>query len=415
MIRNAIATPKLLATFRSRKEMRDFNWSSLPTDGFAIKPARGYGGGGIIVFKKWEGSSGTTVSGEQVDIHYIENHLLDILDGAFSLQYLPDYAFIEERIHLHPFYKKICSVGLPDIRIIVLNAIPIMAMLRLPTEESHGTANLMQGAIALGIDMRTGITNYAYKKHGTTPRFIPGTKTKLRGLKIPKWNELLLLAAKAQQASKLGYAGIDLVHDGEKGPLVLEINARPGLSIQSANRTSLRTRLERVENMHHITPERGVEMAKSLFVSAFSEKVKTNPKTVGVIEQVVLEGERLIKAVDAKVDTGAFRTSIDKQLVSELGFPKSDKEVQVQSASGVQTRETINATFHLRGVKIKSVASVTDRSHLKYPVIIGRRDLKGFLVDPTINAPDESSDSMELDLQSEETNSELKKSRTINP
>jgi len=36
-----------------------------------------------------------------------------------------------------------------------------MAMLRLPTKESGGKANLQQGAIGLGIDMASGVTTSA--------------------------------------------------------------------------------------------------------------------------------------------------------------------------------------------------------------------------------------------------------------
>jgi alpha-L-glutamate ligase-like protein len=391
LVKNNIATPKLLSAFRSRNEIKEFDWTTLPSRGFAIKPARGYGGGGILVFTKWEGVSGRTVSGKIMSLKEIDTHLLDILDGAYSLKYLPDYAMIEERVQLHPFFKKICLKGLPDIRVIVLKSVPIMAMLRLPTERSNWTANISHGAIGIGIDIRTGITNHAFQQHAKTPRFIPETKIKVRGLKIPLWDKILLIASKTQQISNLGYSGIDIVLDAEKGPQVLEINARPGLGIQNANIASLRTRLERVENMKHVTPERGVEMAKSLFAEAFSDKVRTKPKLVGIVEQIVLEGETKIKAVEAKVDTGAFRTSLDKTLVRELGFAITGDSIYIQSASGEQYREGAHITFHLQGEKINTIASITDRSHLRYPMIIGRRDLKGFVVDPTRNSPKETS------------------------
>jgi len=45
----------------------------------------------------------------------------------------------------------------------------------------------------------------------------------------------------------LGYQGVDLVLDKNKGPLILELNARPGLNIQVANRAGLLTRLQLVE------------------------------------------------------------------------------------------------------------------------------------------------------------------------
>src|ERR1700722_9591943 len=127
LLENNIPTPSLLATFYTRKDVRSFDWD-LPEDGFAIKPARGYGGSGIIAFKSWKNGAGTTVNGQEYTIKQLESHIFNILDGAFSLQYLPDKAFIEERVVQSPFFKKIVPVGLADIRIIVFRQVPVMAM-----------------------------------------------------------------------------------------------------------------------------------------------------------------------------------------------------------------------------------------------------------------------------------------------
>jgi len=40
------------------------------------------------------------------------------------------------------------TFGLPDIRIICFNMVPVIAMLRIPTELSDGKANLHSGACA---------------------------------------------------------------------------------------------------------------------------------------------------------------------------------------------------------------------------------------------------------------------------
>lgn len=384
-----IQTPDMIAVFRDRKSVREFRWDTLPQNGFVVKPARGYAGSGIVAVKSWEGRNGYTVADEFVTAHDLETQILDILDGAHSLQNLPDSAFIEELITPHAFFKKLCAIGLPDIRIIVLHHIPVMAMCRIPTTESNWKANLTLGALAIGVDLRTGITTHAYLKHHNAPLFIPGTKTKVRGIKIPFWDELLLLAAKAQDASGLGYAGVDLVIDAEKGPMILEVNARPGLSIQNANQVSLRTRLERIEHMAKVNPTRGVELAKSLFAEPFSEKVEIGPRVIGVIEDIYIEGtDRSIK-VPAKIDTGANRTSIDRSLVKSLSLPLDRDKIFIRSASGRQKRDAVRFSFMLSGKKIKSHASVANRSHLNYPVIVGRSDLRGFVVDPVKNAPNE--------------------------
>ncbi len=390
LLAHGIPTAELFAEFSSREEIKAFDWTSLPSQGFAVKPARGWGGGGILPIKNWDGNYGKTVGGQEFDVDGLENHILDILEGAYSLQYLPDRAFIEERLTENPFFKKIKAIGIPDIRIIVLNGVPVMAMIRLPTKESGGKANLHQGAIALGIDIKTGISTSGVW-HDKVIQYIPETKIKVQGIKIPEWDSLLLMASKTQMVSGLGYVGVDLVLDGKKGPLVLELNARPGLSIQIANLTSLRTRLERVENMDIPTPERGVEVAKSLFAAPFAAKVHFEKKVLGVVESVKVIGESKEKVVDAKLDTGAYRSSIDESLARELNIPISnDRKVFIRSASGQKYRPLVNLTLEIAGKRVVSDASIVDRSHLKYPIIVGRKDLKGFMIDPDRFAPDES-------------------------
>ena len=66
--------------------------------------------------------------------------------------------------------------------------------------------------------------------------------------RFPIGKTLLHQAAKSYELTGLGYQGVDLVLDKTKGPLILELNARPGLNIQIANRAGLLPRLELVEN-----------------------------------------------------------------------------------------------------------------------------------------------------------------------
>jgi alpha-L-glutamate ligase-like protein len=167
----------------------------------------------------------------------------------------PDVAFIQEYVGRHKVFRKYAYRGTPDIRIIVFNKVPIIAMLRLPTKESGGRANLHQGAIGVGIDIATGITTRALW-HGEYIRYKPETKRKLHGIKIPYWEKVLETAVKAQIASGLGYLGADIVLHPEKGPMVLELNAQPGLQIQLANRVGLRRRLDKVEDLEIKDAER---------------------------------------------------------------------------------------------------------------------------------------------------------------
>ncbi len=382
LIKADVPTNHILAEFKSLHDVRTFDWKSLPVD-FVIKPAHGYGGRGITIVRKWNGEVGSIGKDNQVDILELERVIFGILDGEHSLNNLPDYAFIEERIRPHTFFKKYAAKGVPDIRIIVCNMIPVMAMMRLPTIYSDGKANLHLGALGVGIDIRTGITTSAVLYNRPVVQ-IPGTKAKVHGIRIPDWNKLLEIAVKAQQCSRLGYAGIDIVLDNRTGPLVLEINARPGLGIQIANQASLRTRLERIGDLKVSTVRRAIELAKKLFADENLESVNEQQSAVlGVIEKITIYGNDKKKVVRAKIDTGAYRTSIDSDLVEELGLDPHHKLIQVRSGSGRQKRRTVKLKFKLKGREINTIATYTPRGHLRFPVIIGRKDMGGFLVDPT--------------------------------
>jgi alpha-L-glutamate ligase-like protein len=380
LLENGIAIPSLIATFYTRTSVREFDWE-LPANGFVIKPARGYGGSGIIAFKSWKNGVGITVSGEEYTIQQLESHMFNILDGAFSLQYLPDTAFIEELVAQSPFFKKIAPVGLADIRVIVFRHIPVMAMIRIPTQQSFGKANLHLGALAAGIDLATGITTNALSNTQLI-YFIPDSKKKIAGIKLPHWDEILLLSAKTQAAIGLGFVGVDIVIDANKGPVVLEVNARPGLKIQNANLASLRTRLERIEDMDIPSPARGVALAQTLFAEKFSEKVSTSPQILPVIYPVTIRTKTATKEIKAKLDTGAYRSSIDEALAKELELPVTKDMVYITSASGNAHRPTTQLSFQIAGKKVTSQVSIVNRSHLKYPMIVGRIDLKGFLIRP---------------------------------
>ena len=429
--RGGIPVPKLLAKIKSVEELEDFDWTSLPSS-FALKPNRGYGGGGILVvygrkkpsrkdiLKCEEGEIPQPVwvksDGKTITVDDIKNHILNILDGAFSLANMPDIAFFEERLTLLKLFKPYAYKGIPDIRVIVFNRIPVMAMLRLPTKESGGKANLQQGGIGVGIDLATGVTTTAVLGKGNIIDYVPGTRMLLSGIKIPYWKEMLLLAVKAQEVSGMGFLGADVAIDRERGPVFLEINARPGLSIQVANLSGLKERLERIKGLKIKTAARGVRVGRDLFGGEVEEEVEeiSGRKVIGTIEKIKLIG-RNNKTVEleAKIDTGAGFTSIDTDLAEQLGFEDTVREYQkiestysdiihlskkerwsiykhiphlestvvVNSASGSTYRPTIKITVVMDGVIIPTKVTLINRAHLKYPIIIGKRNLKKFLID----------------------------------
>jgi alpha-L-glutamate ligase-like protein len=386
LIKAKIPTTKLITSFNSLREVRDYDWAGLTGD-FVLKPARGYGGSGIMVIRTWTGAEGKRLDGSDMSLKELEAEIFSILDGASSMDNLPDHAFLEERVVVSSAMKKLSAGGVPDVRIIVARGVPIMAMLRLPTVYSGGRANLHQGAIGIGIDLRTGITTKSIF-YGEAVDIIPGTKTKVRGIKMPQWDLVLEIAVKSQHASKLGYAGVDIVYDEVKGPLVLEVNARPGLQIQLANGASLRTRLERIEDIPVPSVEHGIELGKRLFAEQALSDVRVSNNILHVVEKVTIYGAKGKKTVLAKIDTGAYRTALESSLVEELGLDKHHERVEIRSGAGKQTRHTVHISFRLRGRDLHTIASYNDRKHMRFPIIIGRRDLKGFLIDPTVYPED---------------------------
>lgn len=391
-----IPVPDTYAKFFRPQDIIKFDWTGLPSS-FALKPNKGLGGEGIIVVKKRASDYDPkkpvwiTTQRTKVSVDDLKLQVMDILEGAYSIGNVPDIAFVEEYVGRHKAFKKYAYRGFPDIRVIVFNKVPVMAMLRVPTKESGGRANLHQGAIAVGIDIATGITTKAYW-HGKYITHKPGTKRKLHGIKIPKWTGVLTIAVQCQEVTGLGYLGADVILHPERGPMILEINYMPGLNIQLANAAGLKKRLDRVEDLQVRDAEHGVKIAKALFMASFADRVKADEgiRTISASQEITIKGakkELKRKKVMAKIDTGAWRTSISENLARELGLMSKDNILwtkKVRSSLGVEERPVINLTFWLAGRKVVTPASVAKRMTLKYSVIIGRKNLKGYLVDPHI-------------------------------
>lgn len=416
--KNEIPVPKLIAKVSSYKSLETFDWSALPAT-FALKPNGGFGGEGILVVygkKKGEENVWIKADGSKVTAQDLKNHVANILEGSYSLSGLADVAFFEERLKLLKLFKPYAHKGIPDIRVIVYNRVPVMAMLRLPTKESNGKANLQQGAIGVGIDMATGTTTTAVYKKSKIIEYIPGTRLLISGIKIPFWRDILRLAVRAQEVSMLGFLGADVAIDNERGPVFLELNARPGLSIQIANLSGLKKRLERVEGLKIRSIEHGVRVGMNLFGGEIEEELEgiSGKKVIGVVEKVKLigkEGKEI--EVEAKIDTGAGFSSIDTELAKQLGFeqtvsayeklniiyeeiknltPEERKKIFINipdladtaiihSATGTTYRPMVKISILMDKLEIPAKVSLIDRANLMYPAIIGKKNLGKFLID----------------------------------
>ncbi|MDO9231204.1 MAG: sugar-transfer associated ATP-grasp domain-containing protein [bacterium] len=423
LAKNNISVPKLIAKIRTVEELENFDWQSLP-EGFALKPNRGFGGEGIlVVYGKKKNSDNIWIKADRssVTVEDLKTHVRNILDGSFSLSGTPDIAFFEERLQLLKLFKPYSYKGIPDIRVIVFNKVPLMAMLRLPTKSSSGKANLQQGAIGVGIDIATGTTTTAVLGKNKIIEYVPGTRLLLSGIKLPYWNDILKLAVRAQEISGLGFLGADIAIDKVNGPTIIELNARPGLSIQVANLAGLKERLEKAAGIKIKTAEKGIRVGKDLFGGEIEEELEeiSGRKVIGTVEKVKLIGKdgKEIE-VEAKIDTGAYSTSIDTELAKELGFEKTLNDFEnisltgyiinpenesfikkdilekhkesipdlddiaiIFSASGSSIRPVVALELILDETKLFSKVNVTKRNDLKYPMIIGKRSLSKFLID----------------------------------
>lgn len=389
-----LAVPQLYATIKNAQELSNFRWQDLP-ESFTLKPNRGLGGKGIvIVYGKQKRISNPlnpvwiTADRAKISVAEMQSHILNILEGNYAITHLPDIAFFEERIKIIPLLKPYSFRGIPDIRIIVYNQVPVMAELRLPTEESGGRANLHLGGIGVGVDLGTGITTTAIQ-YNKLVEYVPKTRLVLSGIKIPFWREVLEMSVKAQLATHLGFTGVDIALDREKGPVILEINARPGLAIQIANLTPLQKRLERVAGLKIKTPQKGARLGRELFGGEVEEELEeiSGRKIIGIYEAVkILDPQGKQYTTIAKVDTGAYRSAICQTLIDKLkllGEPERLKTVR--SALGKEERPIIPLSFILDNKLVQSEVFVADRTEMKYDIIIGRKDLKQFLIDPRKN------------------------------
>ena len=262
-----IAVPELYAVIEAEYQVANLPTLLAPYDEFVIKPAHGSGGEGILIIKGRSKDTYRKLNGALLSIEEISFHISNILSGMYSLGGQTDVALIEYRVDFDPVFEHVSYQGVPDIRTIVFRGVPVMSMLRLPTRLSDGKANLHQGAIGVGIDMTNGHTTGGVW-HEDLIEIHPDFGHSIYGLEIPGWDDILRLTASCQELVSLGYIGVDIVLDSKLGPLMLEINARPGLSIQLANKKGLLPRLQKIEKIKTI-PDSSAErvlLAKEIYL-----------------------------------------------------------------------------------------------------------------------------------------------------
>ena len=266
---HGLPTPPLYLVIEHHGDISGLSAALSDRREFVVKPARGAAGSGIVLIVDRHAEGFVKSSGEVITLEDLAYHISGILSGIYSLEGLEDRAIIEGLIHPDPVFAAVTYRGIPDIRIVVYQTVPVMAMVRLPTRASDGKANIHLGALGAGIDIGTGKTLTAVHRSDVVTHH-PDTGNAIEGIVVPYWNQMLLMAAQAPDMTGLGYLGVDIIIDRDRGPVLLELNARPGLAVQLANRGGLWARLKQIDTAPpdiFATPETRVAWAMERFTA----------------------------------------------------------------------------------------------------------------------------------------------------
>lgn len=107
-------------------------------------------------------------------------------------------------------------------------------------------------------------------------------------------------------------------------------------------------------------------------------------ETVGLVEKVRIIGEKGSAETLALFDTGARSTSVDVKLAAKVNLGPVIRTTFVRAASlkGSIRRPVVRAAIEIKGKEFETEVNLQDRSHMTFPMIVGRNVLAGnFLVD----------------------------------
>ena len=365
--KQGVSVPQTLKIIKKHEELTQEMVATLVPP-FVIKPNNGFWWKGILVVDSVDhNGTFTTNTGDTFTVKQLLVHLSNVLDGFFSLSWNRDKAMIEKKIVIDSDIALLWKYGLPDLRIILFNRVPVMAMMRIPTEKSWGKANLHAGACAAWIDIWNGRLTYTVQ-NSKQIKSIPGIGN-VRGTKLPDWEKILELAVKVQHVTNIQYLGCDIVLDENDGPLLLEMNIRPWLEVQVVNNAPLHTRLKKVEWIEVNSVEKWVRLWRDLFSGDLEERVKniTWKNILGMREYVQLERREKTYKYIAEIRPSIEENFIDEDFIRDtLQFLKVEEWVRFKVTLLEQTR---NMRFLIK-------------KDLGTKMTIGSKSLRWFLVDP---------------------------------
>ena len=234
---NSLSTPITYFSVSYFYELQNLEAEFRKLSSFVIKPSNGSGGNGIIVVSEYKDGKWFSISGKELSFEAIKKHVADIIFGVFSFG-LNDTAIIEERILQNDLVTTLSPHGLADIRMINYKGVNLKAMLRIATIASDGKANLHQGGVGVAIELKSGLTFSAQSEKEYITHH-PDTNVSLLNVEIPHWEQLSTLCEDTAKFIPMEYLGIDIALS-HKGPVILEVNARPGIEIQNISRDGMR-------------------------------------------------------------------------------------------------------------------------------------------------------------------------------
>ncbi|MFC7019125.1 MULTISPECIES: RimK family alpha-L-glutamate ligase [Haloarcula] len=221
------------------------------------------------------------------------------------------------------------------------------------------------------------------------------------------------IALDAAEAIGLDYAGVDVI-EGEDGYYVLEVNPTAGFrGLFEASGISPAPYIAKlaVERAGGHVPEEAVDRISGVLDDSRPacmprEETKRKPErvTIGYIEEVQVTGTRGTETILAKSDTGATRTSIDSQLAADIGTGPIKDIVRIKSGSlkSGRSRPVVDLVVGIGGEQHTVTASVEDRSHMDYPLLLGRDILTHYQVDVNKRADSEPDGEEEEEETAEE-------------
>ncbi len=301
-----IPVPQTLAHIKTRQDRLQFDFSTISATTFIIKPNKWSKGTGIFVIKEFRkrlSTKNTThqkrgflqslmyyatkytwnsifdsgyeflIGDKRIDEISLKEKGVGIFDGRYASNNKTDTILLEDRLIPGAGFTEFCEYGLADVRVIIFNLVPIIAMLRMPTKESWWKANLAQWGVWLWLDIVTGkITSLYYNWQSYTTEF-PSEWKHFKWKKIPYWQEIIQYSANAQYFVNIWYLWMDWVVTN-KWPKILEINARSWLEIQNITGKSLLTMMRKIEDIEVTTPNKWIEISNSLFSDERINEIK---------------------------------------------------------------------------------------------------------------------------------------------